>query len=96
MRLFLRFWTKAQNCCILTIFVAPACAGVGAVTVVETLHLGDVQGGEDGVTGEGHAGVHRGHHPLGGVDSETKCAINVLDTLTESGANAKLRSLSAF
>ena len=50
--------------------MAPACAGVGAVAVVETLHLGDVQGGEDRVTGEGHAGVHGGHHPLGGVDSK--------------------------
>ena len=66
------FWTKSYDCCILTIFVASACAGVGAVTVVETLHLGDVQGGEDGVTGEGHARVHRGHHPLRGVDSETR------------------------
>ena len=53
--------------------MAPASARVCAVTVVETLHLGDVQGGEDGVTGEGHAGVHRGHHPLGGVDSKTEC-----------------------
>ena len=52
--------------------MAPACAGVGAVAVVETLHLGDVQGGEDGVTGEGYAGVHRGHHPLGGVDSKAE------------------------
>ena len=51
--------------------MAPASAGVGAVTVVETLHLGDVQGGEDGVTGGGHACVHWGHHPLGGVDSKT-------------------------
>ena len=55
--------------------MAPACAGVGAVTVVETLHLGDVQGGEDGVTGGGHARVNGGHHPLGGVDSKTKCAM---------------------
>ena len=50
---------------ILTIFVPPAGAGVGAVTVVQTLHLGDVQGGEDLVTSGGHTRVHWGHHPLG-------------------------------
>ena len=55
--------------------MTPACAGVGAVTVVEALHLGDVQGGEDGVTGEGHTGVHWGHHPLGRVDGKTKCRV---------------------
>ena len=54
--------------------MAPTCAGVGAVAVVETLHLGDVQGGEDGVTGGGHARVHRGHHPLGGVDGKAGSA----------------------
>ena len=53
--------------------MTPACAGVGAVTVVEALHLGDVQGGEDGVTGEGHTRVHRSHHPLGRVDGESEC-----------------------
>ena len=52
--------------------MTPAGAGVGAVAVVQTLHLGDVQGGEDGVTGEGHTRVHRGHHPLGPVDGETE------------------------
>ena len=52
--------------------MTPACARVGTVTVVQTLHLGDVQGGEDGVTGEGHTRVHRGHHPLGPVDGETE------------------------
>ena len=45
--------------------MSPACAGVGAVAVVEALHLGNVQGGEDGVTSEGHTRVHWGHHPLG-------------------------------
>ena len=55
--------------------MAAAGAGVGAVAVVETLHLGDVPGGEDGVPGEGHTRVHRGHHPLGRVNGETKSGI---------------------
>ena len=55
--------------------MAAAGAGVGAVAVVETLHLGDVPGGEDGVPGEGHTRVHGGHHPLGGVNGETKSGI---------------------
>ena len=67
-----RLVRKSLEVYLHTLFVAPASAGVGAVAVVETLHLGDVQGGEDGVTGEGHARVHRGHHPLRGVDSETR------------------------
>ena len=53
----------------------PAGARVGAIAVVETLHLGDVQGREDGVTSEGHTRVHWGHHPLGRVNGETKCGI---------------------
>ena len=57
---------------ICTIFVPPAGAVAGAIAVVETLHLGDIQGREDGVPGEGHTRVHRGHHPLGRVNGETK------------------------
>ena len=76
-----RLVRKSLEVYLHTLFVPPACAGVGAVTVVETLHLGDVQGGEDGVTGEGHAGVHGGHHPLGGVDSKAGSAkLNILTT----------------
>ncbi len=66
-----------------TIFMAPACARVDAVAVVETLHLGDIQGGEDGVTGEGYAGVHGGHYPLRGVDGKAGSAtLNILRHLT--------------
>ena len=60
---------------ICTIFVSPAGVGVGAIAVVETLHLGDIQGREDGVPGEGHTRVHGGHHPLGRVNGETMSVI---------------------
>ena len=61
--------------------MAAAGAGVGAVAVVETLHLGNVPGGEDGVPGEGHTRVRGGHHPLGRVNSETESGIFMQDLL---------------
>ena len=56
---------------VLPVMVAAACPGLGPITVVQTLELLDVQGGEDRVARLSHCRVLGRHHILRGVDSES-------------------------
>ena len=62
---------RLQLAPVLPVVVAAACPGPGPITVVQTLELLDVQGGEDGVACLSHCCVLRRHHILRGVDSES-------------------------
>ena len=63
--------TGLQLAPVLPVMVAAAGPGLGPITVVQTLELLDVQGGEDRVARLSHCRVLGRHHILRGVDSES-------------------------